>query len=152
MFEKGTWPWPLRVASRTRQAAGVKPAALRGAVRPLLPEGVQVLGAFQVMLGQPGGEFGSVSKSVVAWTEDEVFVCSASRWKGDPVALLGRMPLEWALLSEEDGAQPWDSFGIVIGGADYSVSGEHSAEAIRFRRAWRASLNGRGHGPVRRTL
>lgn len=130
----------------------MKPEALLAAVRPLLPEGVATLGAFQVMLGEPGEFAGSVVKSVVAWSADEVFVLSASRWKGEPIALLGRMPLEWALLSEEDGAQPWDSFGIVIGGADYAVSGAHCAESIKFRQAWRASLNGRGHGPVRRTL
>lgn len=135
-----------------RQAAGVKPEALLVAVRPLLPEGVVALGAFQVTLGEPSDVLGSVMKSVVAWSADEVFIFSASRWKGEPFALLGRLPLEWALLSEEDGAQPWDSFGIIIGGADYSVSGAHCAESIRFRQAWRASLKGRGHGPVRRTL
>ena len=67
-------------------------------------------------------------------------------------ALLGRMPLEWALLSEEDGAQPWDSFGSIIGGADYSVSGAHCAETVRFRMAWREAAQAAAKGPVRRTL
>ena len=72
----------------------MKPETLRSAVRPLLPDGVTVLGAFQVMLGEPGEFAGSVVKSVVAWSADEVFVLSASRWKGEPIALLGRMPLK----------------------------------------------------------
>jgi len=71
------------------------------ASRPLLPATVDLRGAFEVQI--PGsGEYAYTVKSVVAWSADEVFVLSASRWKGSPqeramwsVANTLPRPIDW---------------------------------------------------------
>lgn len=80
----------------------------------------------------------------MAWTAEEVFVLSASVWKGKPMELLGRMPLVAALLAVDTEIPEWDGSTIVVAGESYRVRERHASEADRLCKAWRSEVRRAG--------
>lgn len=133
----------LALSPGPRHAAGMDPDVLCVAVRRLLPGHAEVLGAFEAK--EPSADDdGFAPKVVVAWTAEEVFVLSASVWKGKPMELLGRMPLVAALLAVDTEIPEWDGSTIVVAGESYRVRERHASEADRLCKAWRSEVRRAG--------
>lgn len=95
--------------------------------------------------------FSVIGQVVVAWSESEVFVLRASRWRARPIEVTGRLPLSAAILATEGGRSAFDdtaSTRIVIGGTRYWLFGDSADEAGRLRQAWRVANSAASSPPT----